>query len=95
MLPLNRHLFIYFYDSDFLKLCFFAQKKVLRKKKKKEKNVNVMSDQFCYLFNMEAQEGQNAKENEKLHVPTWNKVKKRKNCIKTGWTLVLKDEEFQ
>ena len=53
-----------------------------------------MSDQFFYLLNMEAQEGQNAKENEKLHVPTWNKVKKRKNCIKTGWTLVLKDEEF-
>ena len=37
-----------------------------------------MSDQFCYLFNMEAQEGQNTKENEKLHVPTWNKVKKKK-----------------
>ena len=54
-----------------------------------------MSDQFCYLFNMEAQEGQNAKENEKRHVPTWNiKLKKRKNCVKTDWTLVLKDEEF-
>lgn len=45
-----------------------------------------MSDQFCYLFNMEAQEGQNAKENEKLHVrfPPGIKLKKRKNCIKTG-----------
>ena len=53
-----------------------------------------MSDQLCYLFNMEAQEGQNTKENEKLHVPTWNKVVKGKNYIKTGWTLVLKDEEF-
>ena len=53
-----------------------------------------MSDQFYYLFNMEAQDGQNTKENEKLHVPTWNKVKKRKNCLKTGWTLVLKDDEF-
>ena len=40
-----------------------------------------MSDQFCYLFNMEAQEGQNAKENETLHVPTWNKVVKKERIV--------------
>ena len=37
-----------------------------------------MSDQFCYLFNMEEQDGQNTKENETLHVVTWKKVKKKK-----------------
>ena len=35
-LPLNRNLFIYFYDPDFLKLCLVAQKNVLRRKERKK-----------------------------------------------------------
>ena len=74
-LPLNRDLSIYFFDPDFLKLFFFCSEKSLAEKRKEKKS--------CYLFNMEAQDGQNTKENETLHGPTWNKVVKGKNYIKT------------
>ena len=65
---------------------FFCSEKSLVEKRKEKKSF--------YLFNMEAQDGQNTKENETLHGPSWNKVVKGKNYIKTDWTLVLKDEEF-
>ena len=63
--------FIYLlFWSRLPKTVFFCSEKSLAEKTKEKKS--------CYLFNMEAQDGQNTKENEKLHVPTWNKVKKKK-----------------